>query len=333
MTSPRSSISSSDARRYLRALGIALGALVGALVMVTATGYALGLVEAANHDLYTYQRDKLASPNPIDIVFVGDSSLGNAIDAEQFSAASGYRTLNLALNGSYGSGGAYNMLRKTLVHHTPRLAVVMLSIDTMRRDDAFPGYYFSAEPRQLLTMSPVRILELYFSLKTAKRVLETLWKHGLTEAKSSFEGDYISQGHPIGAAAASEVEANPLLPDRVAPAQLEYIERIAKLCTAHDVACVYAHGPIFAGYCRQAARYIAALSAGIRAAGLDIVAGTPLCLPENALGDSIDHVRHDLEDVYTRRYAKLLRETPQSGTVMGEVAPRIHSRGGPQSLR
>ena len=294
-------------RRYLRWLAITLGIMVGGLVAITATGYALGMVEAANHDIYEYQRNKLAAEAPIEIAFAGDSSLGNAIDAAEFGALSGRATVNLALNGSYGSGGAYNMIRKVLDSHSPRVVVVMMSIDTMRRDEAFPGYFFSAEPRQLLTTSPVRVLELYFSLKTARRVLEQWWKSGFAMPPVHFDGDYISQAdHPIDRAPL-EAAANPLRPNMVAQAQLDYIERIAQLCGGHAITCVYAHGPIFEGYCRQAGAYVETLNAGIRAAGLEILTGTPVCVPEDEIGNSIDHVRSDLKHAYTRRYYELLR--------------------------
>jgi hypothetical protein len=72
-------------------------------VGITATGYRLGLVEVANHEIYGYQRDKLGTARTIDIAFVGDSSLGNAINAELFSSLSGHNAVNLALTGSYGS--------------------------------------------------------------------------------------------------------------------------------------------------------------------------------------------------------------------------------------
>ncbi len=149
MTSPPSSTSSSELH-YLKALGVVLGALVTLLVTITATGYRLGLVEVANHAIYSYQRDKLDAARTIDIAFVGDSSLGNAIDATLFSSLAGHPAVNLALTGSYGSGGAYNMTYKVLQHHTPGLIVIMQSIDVMRRTEAFPGFYFSAEPSQLL---------------------------------------------------------------------------------------------------------------------------------------------------------------------------------------
>ena len=73
MTSPHSSTSSSDVRRYLKVLGFSLGALVTTLLTITATGYHFGLVEVANHEIYGYQRDKIGTAQTIDIAFVGDS--------------------------------------------------------------------------------------------------------------------------------------------------------------------------------------------------------------------------------------------------------------------
>jgi hypothetical protein len=306
MTSRPSFTSSSDVARYLRTLTFALGGLVAVLVAVNAIGYHFGMVEAASRDIYDHQRAKTAATAPIDIAFVGDSSLGNSISAQKFGALSGLATVNLALNGSYGSGGAYNMVRKVLSGHTPRLVVVMLSIDTLRRNEAFPGFYFSAEPEQLLTTPPIRILELYFSLKTARRVLEQLWK-GYTSTPTNFRNDYIAQKEPLlGATASAEVAEHPLLSGMVAQQQLGYIARIAALCNERGAMCVYAHGPIFEAYCEQATEYVATLNEGIRSAGLEVVPETPICLEEQEVGDSIDHVRSELKDTFTDRYFALL---------------------------
>jgi len=313
MTSLRSSTSSSETHRYLVVLLATLAVLVVALVATTATGYRLGLVEAANHDIYRYQRAKIDAATPIDIAFVGDSSLGNAIDAALFTTLAERPTANLALNGSYGSGGSYNMVRKLLAAKRPRLIVVMQSIDTMRRDDAFSGFYFSAEPRELLTTSPIRILELYFSWKTAKRVVQQLGKGGLGARSEVFDGDYISQAnHPIGRPPAAELAANPLLPSMVASAQTAYLARIADACRAAGVECVYAHGPIYYGYCARSQAYLRELDSAIDATGLRRIDDTPLCIAERDVGNSIDHVRSDLKQDYTRRYYALLRDTVTS---------------------
>jgi hypothetical protein len=142
MTSLHSSISSSEAARYVRVLAIVLAALIAVLLTITTTGYSLGLVDAANQQIYDYQRDKIENLERIEVAFVGDSSLGNAIDAALFGKSSGLASANLALNGSYGAGGAYNIARAVVAHDRPRLIVVMCS--PLWRADAFRLFGYTA---------------------------------------------------------------------------------------------------------------------------------------------------------------------------------------------
>jgi hypothetical protein len=308
MTSLHSSISSSDASRYVRVLAIVLAALIAVLLTITTIGYSLGLVDAANQQIYDYQRDKIDNLERIDAAFVGDSSLGNAIDAALFSKLSGLASANLALNGSYGSGGAYNIVQALIARERPRLIVVMLSLDTMRRTDAFPGFYFSADTTERLRQSPLRILELFFSLKAARRTLDEIAQGGLHRPDEPIEADYLSQRtHPMHTSLVDEAAENPLLPEKIAASQLDYLARIATLCEEQDIVCVYAHGPIFTDYCRDAAAYVNALSAQIRATGLAVVPETPICMPSDDVGNTIDHVRPDLKQDYTSRYFERLR--------------------------
>ena len=155
MTSRPSFTSSSDAARYLRTLTFALGGLVTALVTMHGNGYRFGMVEAATTTSTTISAPKSTAAAPFDIAFVGDSSLGNSQSTQRFGELSGATTVNLALNGSYGSGGAYNMVRKVLERHTPqpdrRDAVDRHAARELKR---FRVSIFSAEPAQLLTTSP-----------------------------------------------------------------------------------------------------------------------------------------------------------------------------------
>jgi len=62
--------------------------------------------------LYQYQVGKISQADKFDTIFIGDSSLGNLIDAEYFSEETGQKAMNLALMGSYGYAGSYNMLKR-----------------------------------------------------------------------------------------------------------------------------------------------------------------------------------------------------------------------------
>jgi hypothetical protein len=268
----------------------------------------MGLVDPTNRQIYVYQRDKLEHLAATDVAFFGDSSLGNAIDAALFGNLSGMTATNFALTGTYGAGGAYNMVSLLLARDHPRLIVVMLSPDTMRRADAFTGFYFSADPAQRASQSPLAVLELYFSLKAARRTLDEMGHGGLWTAPDPIENDYITQrAHPMRRSLADEVANNPLMPGMVAPAQIGYLGRIAALCRERDIVCVYAQGPIYADYCRHSAAYLTEVAAAVDAAGLTVAADTPVCMEADEVGNSIDHVKPDLKERYTRRYFERLQ--------------------------
>ena len=84
------------------------------------------------------------------MIFVGDSSLGNSINAELFSEKSGKKAENYALTGSLGFKASYNMM-KTVHDYNPNLKTVVIvqTIDMFTRGPApdykLPRKYFGIE--------------------------------------------------------------------------------------------------------------------------------------------------------------------------------------------
>lgn len=322
MTSRLSSISNSSLRRYLGiATALFLAALVG-LATLTAIGYGLGLVDASNRNLFDYQVEKIDRADRVDIVFVGDSSLGNAIDADLFGRLAGARTLNLALSGTYGLGASYNMIRRSFERHHPRLVVVMQSLKTMKRPEAAAGYFFTTDNPRWSDLSPIELAKVYLSYRAASETLSQIRRNGLTRMATAIVGDYVPQ-HLRGADRLNpdaEAAAEPLLPGMISREQLHFVQRIGAFCRAEGVTCLYASGPIYEGYCTQSVAYRAALEEAVRAAGLAVVEGTPICMPLDQVGDAVDHVKPAFKDEYTRRYfaaiAPDLLGGPDAGTVV-----------------
>ena len=74
----------------------------------------LGLRITNNDVIADYQIQKIDDKefDEIDTIFVGDSSLGNAIDKKLFNSISKLRSENLSLTGSYGIAGSLGMIKK-----------------------------------------------------------------------------------------------------------------------------------------------------------------------------------------------------------------------------
>jgi hypothetical protein len=129
---------------------------------------------------------------------------------------------------------------------------------------------------------------------------------GLNWPSPAIANDYLKQRRRQPATIIEH--AKPLLPEMIADSQFEYLVKIDSLCRHSGIVCIYAHGPIFERYCQQARAYIESLDARIRTAGLQVLPGTPVCLKPDEIGDSLDHVRPDLKQIYTRRYFELFGE-------------------------
>ena len=74
--------------------------------------------------LYIYQDNK-ANTSTADLIFVGDSSLGNSIDAELFSKLASRRAENYALTAGFGLRGSLDMVKK-IHQRNPALRTVVL---------------------------------------------------------------------------------------------------------------------------------------------------------------------------------------------------------------
>ena len=76
--------------------------------------------------ILSHQKAKIKSKKNIEVIFLGDSSLGNAIDSETFSNLSDKKILNLALTEIYGFAGQYNLLRETYKNNKNSLKKVFI---------------------------------------------------------------------------------------------------------------------------------------------------------------------------------------------------------------
>ena len=303
-----SSISSSDARRYVLALALGSLALLGLLATVSAVSYRFGLIDVATRWVYDYQLEKIDSADEISVVFVGDSSLGSAIDAEMFSDIYGKPTVSLALSGTYGLGASFNMIRRAKERHDVTVAVVMQALNTMTRPDTVAGYFFTTSHLEWRELSPIELIQLFLNYRTAKETIQQVARRGFKRERPKMSHDYVAQNHvDWGPGELDEkVSDDPLLPGMVSQSEIDFVARIVNYCDAEGILCVYAHGPIYDGYCDAGAAYIESLNEAITNVGLTVAAGTPICMPAKQVGNALDHVIPSEKRTYTRAYYERL---------------------------
>lgn len=253
--------------------------------------------------LYNHQIEKLAAHRDAHTIFVGDSSLGNAINAGLFSDLTSTVTLNLALTGVYGYGGTLNMIKKAVKANPVRNVIVMLQSNTLSTSMTYEGYVYTFEPPHDLSLREwMDISRTFLNVTLSPYALTNIAKHhmGILDG-GVIENDYVRQGERLP------------LRDTAAPIertimdnQSVFLKKISAFCRARNINLIYAHGPIFEGAVVGSAESIRNMDAFIRAQGFGHVVG-PVAIDRLDVGDTPDHVYPAAKDKYTRAYFNLLK--------------------------
>jgi hypothetical protein len=261
--------------------------------------------------LYRYQLDKLANTQgPIDTVLLGDSSLGNAVDAKLFGELAHGSAINLALTGAYGYAGSYNMLQRVLKRFKPRNVVIVNTVDMMQRESDDLGNLMSADiagnglPDWSTLVSFAAALPEYLQLLYNRDSFSRGLQRARAPAPVKLDPDYFPQRPPIVVNQA--LIAKETLTPGINLDKTRFLAKLLELCNAAGIHCVYAHGPLLAPLCVASIDYIRQATRAIRSTGIQLVTGTPMCVPAFAMGDTIDHVAPAFKSQATREYYRLL---------------------------
>lgn len=312
MTSHPSSIFSSERAGAFTVLALVLGfALAALLAGIGLLGVESGLAGRRERHLLDTRLSEVGQPSfDARVVLVGDSTLGNAIDDRLMSELSGLPVTNLALNGAFGFAGTANMIERAAAHPSVETVVVVQALDIITRTPSPLGDLQTRVDDDRSMEEWLELARAYFDWGTVGATLGELWRVASGRSKPvQMAGDYIRQD-PDPAALQREIERNqrrPLRPADIDPEAQHDLDRIVAACRAHHLHCVYAHGPMLDEICANSRPFIDRLTDAVRQAGLEVVGGTPMCLPRSALGDTVDHVAPRLRADSTRNYLDLLR--------------------------
>ena len=250
----------------------------------------------------------MAIERNIETVFVGDSSLGNSINAKLFSVLSGTKTVNIALNGHYGFAGSYNMLRRAVSKHKDSIerVIVMHTVDMMKRPISYVGY--------LLTVGGVSDV---FGLQKKERgeVIRAFYNFVLSPSNVAaigrsllgksvvrpIENDYIKQQDVFDRRSASNIILRPPLEERKA----FFLRKLIEYSKERSIDVIYVHGPLWKPIVDASKEYLRTLNKELSKYDMILIENV-LAIGDEELGDSEDHVAPAFKDMYTSKYYDLL---------------------------
>lgn len=322
---PSSFISSSRARtagrRYLGVFIAVTGGVLLVTVALSTVAIQKQLLAWHFSALFDYQIRKLEKGSPIDVLLVGDSSLGNAIDAASWQARLEREVVSVALTGVYGYAGSLQMLRRAHKNRGVKTAIIMQSVDMMARPISHEGILFSSQSiTDVLDLPPDEILPWLVSSQISISMLKRLVAGAAINTEEIRHADYIPQGPTLTSRADFDPKnAKGLTVDRVNTQKVLYLRKIRDYCTAEGIECIYAHGPVLDSICESSARYLAKANQMIAAVGFHILPGSPICLRALEMGDSTDHVAPGFKAIISERYRNEFLTWQAQGGAIAEI--------------
>lgn len=288
------------ARKILFFSGITL------FVVMIASVILIRFNKAEYQILYLYQLQKLKNQDQINTLFIGDSSLGNAIDGEEFTKLSGKPALNIALTGLYGYAGSYNMLKIALREHPEiKNVVLMQTIDMQTRQVSFAGYVRTSQ--RLSDFIELTPSEKFLFLKEMLLYVKSVQLSDLVyDGESIVENDYVIQSN-------KRAEISPLLaitPESLNTQKEDFLARIVKYSHNKGVNLIYVHGPVFEDLRNNSINYIEEANNQIASTNILLLPDI-VTMNKDELGDSYDHIKPELKKKFTARYYELLQKNLQ----------------------
>lgn len=293
---------------------ICLGSVSGILYYKYWVVWALHDDPSLGH-IVRFQNEKIAGlpAGSIDTVFIGDSSLGNAIDAKLFDRLSNTRSVNLALTGSFAYAGGLVMLKKVAEKQPIRNVVLFYAIDAIARGNN-EGYFFAGGSPFDVNLTVRDRLGLFS--RYSKRLLDArtaaafLPKLGIEKdpiPAQFYRDDYLVSDSKIRLD--SELVRDFKMPGEVEREAIAFLNAIADLCREKRWNCLYVHGTMLA---RLAASektqvFVQLANRYIGRAGLHLVNANPLLIADHDRGDTIYHAAREHRADFTRKLYDMLR--------------------------
>lgn len=295
-----SQATSRHATRFLACTMISALTCLSAVYLLVSMTLLAGREKLPHQALLELQRAKLDGDLG-EVIFVGDSSLGNAVDVRTWSSLSGRTATNLALTGIYGFDGSLAMLRAVLARKQPTDVVIMQAAGmTTRTSEVLP-------PRLTKFRNGLDALATAFletmnlpQIRSSIRWLHA-WLLGDLGTTGVIDNDYVRQS-----GRASDLPGRVGDPEQVRLRNAVPLGRIADLCNRYRMNCIYVHGPISAPACDASVPFFAAANQLIASSGLKVVGEHSVCLYGDEVGDSPNHAAPAAKAAITGRIHQLV---------------------------
>lgn len=259
-------------------------------------------IEDPDLNLVKYQINKIQNNNYATI-FLGDSGLGNALDAKEWENISGSKTINLALTGNASFSGDLYLLNKVNLKNVKNI-YIMHNPDVWVRKIAITNKYldFIKEP------TDVQIKDFFYK-KIDRQIIKFkifLKKIFLSIKIQQIKNDYIEQ---LPTKEKDDVISNNLVIKNIELSQSEILKDIFLLCKKNNLNCLYMNAPVHEKFCnsQQTKNFINYLNNILYENNINFK-NKILCIKNYQQGDFANHVGYKYKKEFTMKYFNIINE-------------------------
>jgi hypothetical protein len=302
-------------KSYLIAL---IAIIITALAAMTSLA-AIGVYACLACDVLQFQEAKIAALTPdVDTVVLGDSAIGYALDAKILSELSHRKTVSLALTGyNYGPGGAYVLLTEVLSRVRPRNVLIAMSAQTLAvemaklRRKPIRGFIQAARrhPRLLFTVN--RKISWDVTEEIGVEIFDgQLLMDGIgyvlgaraVIADDFFKYDYYAPGTDV-----VQLDRSYTFSLGAPPHDYDvFFQKIAGLCNANGLNCMFMYGPLMQKVVEHSQLTFQMLNSQIERAGIKVISQSPIKIPDEDQGNTINHIQPGVRAAYTKKAYNLV---------------------------
>lgn len=325
--------------RYLIAFAAMFVAVTALVLALNVVGYRTGLVNPSQKQLLQLRSAEMAAEGKADIVFVGDSGLARSIDEELVAARTGQVVRSYPLTAAFGYAGTYNMMRRVIASDHPTTIVIMQSPRTAGEAPSNVGYLMSAQglandlPTPDLIKSYLSVPNAFATMRNAvfarKAAGPSAGDLAVYKSRRKDTTKIVADAQALESLSARDkLSKQFLFRDSYTlkisedPHQWRWLDRMAAVCKAGNVRCVWLNGPLYDPYCRTSQKAFAQLGEKIASRGLQVINPQPYCVPISEIDDLPEHPARRMTPVLTQWYLDRLQAAGIVRTATPPSPPR-----------
>jgi hypothetical protein len=255
-------------------------------------------LNSLNQLLYNLQINKIKNQK-FETIIIGDSTAGNAIDANYYSFLSSKKTGNLALTGSLSEAGLA-ILEKSSKEKLKNV-IIMSDLDIWMRNPKSGYDFFIREYNNYdnFFYHYYKNLNLSDIIRISRMYLE---KFIIKKKIISIHNDYIKQDIRIK----NNIKYN-FYSENLKVDKFKFIKKIFEYCKKEGIYCTHVNGPIIKRFCNNQnfKSYVNSIYKQFDLIKINYKK-TILCLEDDEYGDDKSHIAPHKKILFTKKYFDIL---------------------------